>query len=204
MALEEAGADYELELVRFMKGQHKSADYLALNPSGKVPLLITPEGPLAENVAIARYLAQTFDGLLPKAENPYEEARITSNLSFCSATLHPIVTRMRMPMFIANGTEARDSVRQKAIEAMKPHAAQIDQIIGAGPWWYGDRWSIQDAYIYWIWYRVTNVGFPGEDYPNWSAHAARMENRPSVQRALARDGEMQEALEAEGLAPLMR
>jgi glutathione S-transferase len=79
----------------FDAGPAQIADYLALDPSGKGPLLITPQGPLAENVAIARYLAQTFDGLLPKAQPPYEDTRITSNLSSCTATLHAIVTRTR-------------------------------------------------------------------------------------------------------------
>lgn len=204
MTLEEAGAEYDLELVRFMKGAHKSPGYLALNPSGKVPLLITPDGPLPENVAIARYLAGVFPGLLPKPDTPYEDARITADLAFCSATLHPIVTRMRMPTFIADGADAQTSVRKIAIEAMKPNAERIERALAEGPWWYGEHWSIQDAYLYWIWFRTTGSGFPGGDYPNWGAHSARMEDRRSVQNALARDAEMQATLEAEGLAPPMR
>ncbi|MBV7378512.1 glutathione S-transferase family protein [Maritimibacter dapengensis] len=204
MALEEAEAEFEIELVRFMRGAHRTAEYLAMNPAGKVPLLITPEGPLSENVAIARYLAGHFPGLLPEAANAFEEAKITANLAYVASTLHPIVTRMRMPIFMADGEEAQASVRAKAMDALAPHAAAIDVAIGEGPWWYGDQWSIQDAYVYWVWFRVTGVGFPGTDYPNWAAHAERMEARPSVQRALERDAKLQVTLEAEGLSPPMK
>ena len=204
MALEEAGADFDLKLVRFMKGEHKRPDYLAMHPAGKVPLLITPEGPLSQNVAIAKYLGVQFPDLLPKADTPMDDARITADLAFCADTLHPIVTRMRMPMFMADGPEAQASVRAKAFEAMAPMAKRVNDQLEERDWWYGDDWSIMDAYIYWVWFRITGVGFPGSDYPNWAAHADRMETRPAIQRALARDAELQATLEAEGLAPPMK
>ncbi len=204
IALEEAGAVFEVRLVRFMKGQHKSPDYLKMNPAGKVPVLVAPDGPLAENVAIARYLASRHKGLLPDTVNAYAEARITSDLSFCSANLHPIVTRMRMPMFMADGEEAVASVRAKAIDALMPLASMVESRIGNGPWWFETGWSILDAYIYWVWFRSTGCGFPGGEFPDWRAHAERMEARPSVQRALEREAELQSILEAEGLAPPMR
>lgn len=204
MALEEAGADFEVRLVRFMKGEHKRPDYLALHPAGKVPLLITPEGPLSQNVAIAQYLATQFAGLLPETGTAFEAAGVTADLAFCADTLHPIVTRMRMPMFIADGDDARASVRQKAFEAMTPMARVVEDRLSRGTWWYGEDWSILDAYIHWVWFRITGVGYDGGAFPHWAAHAARMEERPAIQRALARDAELQATLEAEGLAPPMR
>lgn len=201
IALEEAGADYDLSLVRFMKGEHKRPDYLALNPAGKVPLLITPDGPLSQNVAIARYLGATFPGLLPSADIAIEDARITANLPFCADTLHPIVTRMRMPMFFADGDAAQASVKAKGHDAMVMMAAVVEAQLETGPWWYGADWSIQDAYIYWIWFRLKSVGYDTSPLPNWAAHAARMEERPAVQRALAREDELTAILVDEGLMP---
>ena len=203
ITLEEANASYELKLVRFMKGAHKQADYLALNPKGKVPCLATDEGPLTENVAIARYLAANHAGLLPDAATAYEESKITADLSFCSSTLHPIVSRMRVPMFMASGNEAIASVKEKAIEAMHPMAAVVEARLAGGDWWYDTGWSIMDAYVFWIAYRITGGGFSMDDYPLWTAHSQRMNARPSVQRALAKEAELQSTLEAEGLAPKM-
>lgn len=201
ISLEEAGAEFDLKLIRFMKGEHKRPDYLAMHPAGKVPLLVTPEGPLTQNVAIARYLGTVFPALLPQTTTAYEDAKITADLAFCADTLHPAVTRMRMPMFIVDGADAQASVKAKAFEAMHPLAKVVNDRLAEGAWWYGDSWSILDAYVYWVWFRITGCGFPVSDYPAWAAHAKAMEARPAVQRALAKDAELQAMLEAENLAP---
>lgn len=200
ITLEEAGADYDLHLVRFMKGEHKKPGYLAMNPAGKVPLLMTSEGPLSQNIAIARYLASQFPGLLPQANTPLEDAKITADLAFCADTLHPIVTRMRMPIFIADGEAAQASVREKAFDAMQPMAALVNARLTKGAWWYGEDWSIMDAYLYWVWFRITGIGCPVADFPAWAAHAKAMEARPAVVRALAKDASLQAQLDAEGFA----
>lgn len=187
ISLEEAGADFDLTLVRFMKGDHKRPEFLAMNPAGKVPLLETPDGPLAQNVAIARYLGAKYPALLPQTNDPFEDAKITAHLAFCADTLHPIVTRMRMPMFIAEGEEAQQSVKDMGHSAMVAMAKVVNEKLAAGPWWYGADWSIQDAYIYWIWYRLLSVDYDVAPLPNWAAHAARMEQRPAVQRALEKE-----------------
>ncbi|WP_428925893.1 glutathione S-transferase family protein [Marinibacterium sp. SX1] len=202
IALEEAGADFDVALVRFMKGEHRAPAYLALNPKGKVPLLVADGVPISENVAIARFLAARFPkaGLLPVTEDPLAEAQVTGDLAFCAATLHPLVTRIRMPGFMVDGDEAAASVRARAIEAMRPMADVVSARLNGQDWWYDSGWSILDAYVYWVWFRITGAGFPAEDYPTWAAHAARMETRPAVARALAREADMTAQLEREGLA----
>ena len=203
ITLEESGVAFDLKLIRFMKGAHKQPDYLALNPKGKVPCLVSADGPITENVAIAKYLAAHHKGLLPVAKTAREDALITADLAFCSAMLHPVVSRMRVPMFMAEGSEAIASVKAKAIEAMHPMAALVDAQLDGRDWWYGDDWSIMDAYVYWVYFRITGGGFPIDGYRNWAAHAHRMDARPAVRRALAKEAQMQSTLEAEGLAPKM-
>jgi len=62
--LEETGLDYEPHLVRFRQGEQKTPDFLALNPNGKIPAIIDPDGPggvplpLWESGAILIYLAE--------------------------------------------------------------------------------------------------------------------------------------------------
>jgi glutathione S-transferase len=203
IALEEADATFDVQLIRFMKGAHKQPDFLALNPKGKVPCLVTPNGSITENVAIARYLSSQHAGLLPEAKTPYEEALVTADLAFCAATMHPIVSRMRVPMFMADGRNAIASVKAKAVEAMHPMAAMVEDHLAGQDWWYDKAWSIMDAYIYWVFFRITGGGFPTDAYPNWLAHAHRMDARPAVRRALEKEAKMQATLEAEGLAPKM-
>src|SRR5258708_21237858 len=71
IALEEIGCPYRIEIVAFAKGQHRSPDYLALNPQGKVPTLIVDGRPLSENVPILSWLARAFpEAGFPRLPHP--------------------------------------------------------------------------------------------------------------------------------------
>src|SRR5690606_12913143 len=78
--LEELGLPYELESFDLNAGRHKQADYLALNPMGKVPLVIHDGVPVSETGAIAIYLADRFAGhpgaatLAPAFDDPHRPA----------------------------------------------------------------------------------------------------------------------------------
>jgi glutathione S-transferase len=201
IALEEAGVPYETRLVRFMKGEHKSPDYLALNPAGKVPALIIDGKPLAQNVAILTYLARRFPeaGLLPLTGDAYEDAALISRLAWCSADLHQLVTRMRLPAISCDLPDTAERIRNMAAATMAAQLAGIEADLARRPWLLGDDWSVLDAYIYWIWWRITGAGFPQDRFPNLAAHATRMESRPSVQRAMAIEAAAVAQLEGEGL-----
>jgi glutathione S-transferase len=201
ITLEEIGADFETIVIRFLKGEHKSPGFLELNPKGKVPALVIDGETLTENVAIALYLADRYPGshLLPKSGNTLEYCRIVADLSYCAATLHPIVTRIRVPQFFA-GEEPARTVWKLGCDAMRDHFALIDRRLEDGPWWYGDTWSIMDAYLYWIYWRVAGAGFDTDPYPRFIDHGKRMEDRPAVQRALTREADAQAILDDEGLA----
>ena len=201
IALEEAGVEFETRLVRFMRGEHKSAEFKARNPMGKVPALEIDDEVFTENVAILTYLAERFPQarLLPPAGTPAERAHILADLCFCSSTLHPLVTRIRMPMFFA-GAENALAVKQAAEAAMDEYFQLVEDRLSAERWWYGNEWSAMDGYLYWIFWRVKGAGYDVSRFPAFAAQARAMEQRPAVQRALAREQAAQAQLEAEGLA----
>ena len=178
---------------------HKSPDYKRLNPKGKVPALVIDREALTENVAIIFHLNRLFPnaGLLPPTTDPLDQARQIADLCFCSATLHPLVTRIRMPQFFAS-PDAVQSVWEKGAAGMTEYFQLIEDRLGAGDWWYGHDWSAMDAYLYWVFWRVEGANFDVTPYPRFTAHAHRMEQRPSVQRALAIEAEANAMLEAEG------
>jgi glutathione S-transferase len=201
IALEEAGVEFETKLVRFMRGEHKSAEFKAHNPKGKVPALEIDGAVLTENVAILTYLAARFPdaGLLPSMDSPLEGAEVLADLCFCSSTLHPLVTRIRMPMFFAGADNAL-VVKQTAEAAMDEYFQLVEDRLSVGPRWYGETWSAMDAYLYWVFWRVEGAGYDVSRFSRFAAHARAMEQRPAVQRALAREEAAQAQLEAEGLA----
>ena len=60
LLLEEIGVPYELVLVVRGSNAHKSPAYLALNPNGKVPLLVDGDTPIFESLAILIHLGETY------------------------------------------------------------------------------------------------------------------------------------------------
>jgi glutathione S-transferase len=89
IALEDSGAPYETKRVDFSKNGQRSPDYLAINPKGRVPALVTPQGALTETPAILVYIAQSF----PKAnlaplDDPFALAQMQSFNSYLCSTVH--------------------------------------------------------------------------------------------------------------------
>jgi glutathione S-transferase len=201
IALEEIGNPYKLELVAFVSGQHKSPEYLALNPKAKVPTLVVDGEPLTENVAILSWLAERFPqaGLLPEFHDDFARARLIADLTYCASGLHPIVTRLRIPHFFCDTAEGSRRVFEMAELAMHPNFDLIERRLGISRWWYGEHWSIVDAYINWVWFRVTGTQFDGSAYPNLRRHDAQMKERPAVQRALAISASRAAELASRGL-----
>lgn len=200
IALIEAGAVFETSLMRFGKGESRSPEFRRLNPKGKIPLLVVDGEPLTENVAIQIFLNGRFPDarLLPPAATPIAAARQIADLCFCSATLHPVVTRIRMPGRFSAPDGAR-SVHDKSIEAMREHFTLVEDRLAHGTWWYGEEWSVVDAYLGWVFGRVEDTAFPTSDYPRFADHNRQLAARPAFQRALEIEAEANAVLAAEGL-----
>ena len=60
VALEEVGAEYEAVRVDLRANDQRKPEYLAINPKGRVPALVTDKGVLTENPAILAFVAQSF------------------------------------------------------------------------------------------------------------------------------------------------
>src|SRR5690242_5181862 len=93
MALEEAGASYELARIDIKRGQQRTPEYLAINPKGRVPALLTPQGVLTENPAILMYVANVFPsaGLAPL--DPWNLAKMVAFNAFLSSSVHVIFSK---------------------------------------------------------------------------------------------------------------
>lgn len=202
IALEQIGEPYQTRLLRFRMGEHRSPEYLALNPAGKLPTLLVNGKPLTQNVAILSFLAQSFPNahLLPLSGDTLRDARLTSQLAHLASDLHPLVTRIRLPQLFCDVSGGPERVRAMAVSAMRMQLAPLEARLVGEPWLLGADWSVLDAYLYWVWFRITGAGFAGTEFPNIVGHAKRMEDRPAVQRALAREAQAEAELEAQGLA----
>lgn len=88
IALEEAGAPYDLVRVDFAAGQQRTPEYLAVNPKGRVPALATPHGTLTETPALLAYVAQSFPEARLAPADAHGFARLQEFHSYLASTVH--------------------------------------------------------------------------------------------------------------------
>jgi maleylacetoacetate isomerase len=93
IALNLKGLPYELIPVSLINngGEHRSEEYRALNPQGKVPTLIDGERIIRQSMAIVEYIEEMYEGehrLMPST--PRERARVRSLAQIVACDIHPI------------------------------------------------------------------------------------------------------------------
>jgi len=195
IALEEANAAFTPKPTYTRKGQTRTPEYLALNPKGKVPLLIVDGKPLTENVAILSYLNRSYPQakLLP-AGDPMREAEALSFIAWCASGVHPVMSRFFGPQNFCDLPDSVDNVKSLATKATAANFALIEKMLAGKDWVFGE-WSVADGYIFVFFNWATKLGLDVSAYPNYARHFERMKQRPAVQRALAREADALAAMD---------
>lgn len=180
-ALEAAGLTYELKLVNLAVGEQNGAAYKAINPLGKVPLLVIDGHPLTENAAILTYIAalRPDAGLFPASQDPLARAQAVGGMSFCGCTLHPIIRGIANPMRMTTGEGA--PVREKSIELADKSFKQAEQRLASSGWWLGE-WSIIDVYLNWTLSVALNAGYDASKFPSLLSLPERLSAIPAFVR----------------------
>ena len=185
IALEDAGADYRLHRVDFGKGEQRSADFLAVNPKGRVPALATARGILTETPAMLAFLAQSYpDAGLAPLDDPFAFARLQAFNSYLCATLHVAhAHRMRGHRW-ADEPEAIAAMQRKVPEAVGACWAYVEDEAFAGPFAMGAAYTIADPYLFTLARWMEGDGVDPARFPKVAAHRAMMGERESVRAAL--------------------
>jgi glutathione S-transferase len=188
IALHEAGADFEVVKLDFVARQQQSADYLAINPKGRVPALKTKRGVLTETPALLAFVAQSFPqaGLAP-VDDAHAFARLQAFNNYLGSTVHVAHAHKRRGARWADDEAAIDAMRRKVPETMAACADMLEAQLADGPWVLGERYSVGDPYLFTIAGWLEGDGVDIQRYPRLLAHHARMAERPAVQRALAEE-----------------
>ncbi len=186
IALEEAGAEYEAVRVDFTKAEQRGADYLTINPKGRVPALATEHGVLTETPALLIYIAERYsnEGLAP-LDDAFDLARAQAFNSYLCSTVHVAHAHMRRGYRWADEAAAIAEMQRKAPQAIGAAYQVIEEGLGEGPFVLGDRFSVCDAYLFTLaqWLERDNVDTA--PLPRVIEHRRRIAQREAVIRALA-------------------
>jgi glutathione S-transferase len=175
--LEEVGQPYETIILDFASGM-KSADYLAINPMGKVPTITHGDTVVTEAAAICAYLADAFPqaGLAPpsgsKLRGPYYRW-----LFYAAGPVEAMGSNHAMgwaPPADKRGMFGYGS-RDAVLETLEQAVSHADYLVG-------DKFSAADLYV------GAQIGWglqfgTMDKRPAFEAYAARLLSRPAAVRA---------------------
>ena len=183
--LEELGADYRLTKINIRAGEQKTPEFLALNPNGKIPVIVDSEGPggapitITESAAILIYLAEKFGKLIPT--DPIRRVRMFEWMFFHASGLGPAFGNSSYFQKLAP-EPAPLAIERFSKEALRT-VAVLEHRLGQAEY-LAEEFSIADILNFgWIWRKE----FAGVDFsasPNVARWYARLESRASVKRAI--------------------
>lgn len=186
IALHDAGAPHRLKLLDFAHAEQRSPAYLAINPRGRVPALVTEAGTLTEVPALLLFIAQSFPAAkLAPLDDPFRLAQLQSFNSYLCSTVHGAHAHKRRGARWADDEAAHAAMQRKVPANMSECFAHIEADWLRGPWVFGEDYSIADPYLFTIAEWLEGDGVDAARFPKVLAHRARMQARESVQRAKA-------------------
>ncbi|MEH6526590.1 MAG: glutathione S-transferase family protein [Sneathiella sp.] len=183
IALEESGVNYEGIKLNPAILEHTLPEYLAINPKGRVPSLVTEHGILTETPAILLYIAQRFgNDVFPPPADLYEFAQLQSFNSYLCSTAHiNHAHRMRGKRWVdENDSHSIKAMQAKVTSNMEEIFALIEAELFKGPWVMGDDYSIADIYLFAITQWMESDSVDINDFPVMKKHRGAMLARPAV------------------------
>jgi GST-like protein len=186
IAVEECGLQYNLHPVDLAKGEHKTPEFLAMNPNGQIPVLIDSEGPggkkitLSQSSAILVYCAEKSGKHIPK--DPAARVAMWQALMNASTDVTPTLGTV---FGIIRGKDPHAPTADMFKGRLKSYFKVWDSVLGKQKYAAGNEVTIADFSLLAGYIRAKGV-VPEtvEGMPNLDKWGAEMQARPAVQRAL--------------------
>ena len=188
IALEEAGAEYSTVRIDFAKEEQRSPSYLAINPKGRVPAMVTDRGILTETPAMLAFIAQTFPqaGLAP-LQDPFAFARVQAFNSYLCSTVHVAHAHRMRGRRWADDPAALAEMKRKVPESVGACFDLIEREMLGEPWVTGEDYTICDPYLFTLAQWLEADGLEPARFPKVNDHRRRMSQRAAVRKAIAQE-----------------
>jgi glutathione S-transferase/GST-like protein len=179
VALEELALPYAIVKVDLLKGEQKSLEFLALNPNGRVPLLIDDGFAIFESGAILVHLAEKTGQLMP--QDTQGRSRVLQWLMFQMSGIGPIMGQANVfyrhfPEKIPAAIARYQGEGRRLFEVLDARLGEAEFLAG--------NYSIADI-ASWCWVRTAKwSGISTEGLPNLLRWKASIAARPAAQRGI--------------------
>jgi len=148
--LEEIGAEYEKIVVDFEKEEHKSEEFLSVNPMGQIPALVLPDGTLmTETAAMLVQIADRHpEAKLAPVAGSAERARFFRWLFFLASTVYPTIRRFYYSERHSTDPSAAEGIKASAAKDLDDQFGIIDDTLDPGPHLLGETYSAVDIMLW--------------------------------------------------------
>ena len=186
IALEQAGADYELVRVDFATNAQRSPEYLKINPKARVPALVTDRGILTETPAMLAFVAQSHpEARLAPLDAAFAFAQVQAFNSYLCSTVHVAHAHRMRGYRWADDPAALEAMKQKVPQNVGDCFDLIEREMFKGPWVMGQTYTISDPYLFTLAQWLERDGVDPARFPKVADHRERMARHPAVARAIA-------------------
>jgi glutathione S-transferase len=150
LTLEVKQLPYESRLLSFANRDHKSPEYLALNPRGKVPTLKDGDFVVYESLAVMAYLDKRYPDRPIFGVSPQDTGTIWRMVSENVAYVCDPIQKIVAPLFVGGVAEKKAEIREAAT-AVAGELSRFEQVIETSPWLFGNSTSAADISVFpWI------------------------------------------------------
>jgi glutathione S-transferase len=180
-ALNELGVDCETVPVDLLKREQRSAEFLALNPYGRVPVLVDGDLTLWESHAILAYLGEKTGRLWPTT--PARRADALRWLFFLTSAISPPATEVafnRIAVKLSGGTPDEAAIARGEKALLDPIRV-IEQHLANRKWMMGDEFSLVDCDYGPTLNVLDKAGFTFGDFPQVRAYLDAIRSRRAWQ-----------------------
>ena len=181
--LEELGVPYEIKELDFKKGEHKSPEYLAMNPNGKVPTMVDGGFVLWESLAINYYLMEKYNGIKFVGTTPEEHAMVNQwnlwALLHLYEAFHPLVMQKY------RGTPDSEATKASREESIPRFLKVLESNLADKEYVALKTFSMADLTVMSVIKSADFVGYDLASYPNIGAWMRRVSERPVYQKLMA-------------------
>ncbi len=189
IVLEYVGADYEAIKLDFRENQQRSKEYLAVNPKGRVPALVTDRGVITETPALLLYLAQTYpQAKLAPLDDPFALAEMQAANSWFCSTVHVAHAHGPRGSRWSDDPAALQSMKAKVSTNMSDCFDLIEKELLRGPWLMGANFTVADPYLFTMSSWLATDGVEMAKFPRVAEHYKRMLEMPAVRKVMPLHG----------------
>ena len=182
--IEEVGIDYQHVPTNYA-AESKAADYLAINPNGRIPALIDGDLQLFESMAINLYLAKRYGGGLYPA-NAADEARAWQWSVWAISEIEPLQMQIVIQMLFTPEEKKNPKVIPGATKGLQRPLKVLDAALAGRDWLLGNAFSVADLNVASVMHLMKNIQFDYSAHTNVQRWADACYARPALARALAR------------------